>query len=104
MGMMGKENKMLQNLKHGADDLEPYRRLIEVQKQLAEMARKHEQARRECEALRERMAREVFESIRWQDKLRYRLRLRAHKILRRLPRLTARDVFRILNLKEPFSC
>jgi hypothetical protein len=100
MGMMGKQNKMSQNAKPGADDLEPYRRLIEVQKQLAEMARQHEQARRECDALRERMAREMFESIRWQDKLRYR----AHKILRRLPRITAREVLRILNHKEPSSC
>jgi len=39
-----------------AEDLEPYRRLVELQKQMIEMAQQQEQSKRKCDALREQMA------------------------------------------------
>ena len=74
-----------------ADDLEPYRRLIEIQKQLAEMAKRNEQAQRECDALREEIARELTESLRSRSGLRQRLRSSAAKLLQRLPRILAAE-------------
>jgi hypothetical protein len=41
------------------DDLEPYRLLIELQKQMIELVRQHEITRRECAALREQLLDEM---------------------------------------------
>ena len=82
------------------DDLEPYRRLIHIQKQLAEMAKQNEQTKRECDALREQMAREVVESLRSRSGLRHRLRTSAFRLLERLPRiLAAETIIRTPNRK-----
>jgi hypothetical protein len=83
--------------KPGADDLEPYRRLIEIQKQLVKMAKQNEQTRRECDALREQAARDLFESLRWKGTFRARLRRKAFRLLKRLPRMTPAEIFRVLN-------
>ena len=48
--------------KPGAENLEPYRRLVELSKQMIELAQQCEQARRECEVLREQLAREITAS------------------------------------------
>ena len=40
-------------------DLEPYRRLIELQKQMIELAQQHERTKRECTALREQLLEEM---------------------------------------------
>jgi len=45
-------------------NLEPYRRLVELQKQMIELAQQHELARRECEALRAQITNEVVGSLR----------------------------------------
>jgi hypothetical protein len=79
------------------DDLEPYRRLIQIQKQLAEMAKQNEQTKRECDALREQVAREI-ELLRSGAGLRHRLRRSAVKLLPRL--LAAETTSRTLNLKK----
>ena len=42
------------------DDLLPYRRLVELQKQMIEMAHQHEQAKRACLGLREQMGLEII--------------------------------------------
>jgi hypothetical protein len=48
-----------QKVKPVGDDLLPYRRLVELQKQMIEMANQHEHAKRACHGLRERMALEI---------------------------------------------
>jgi len=79
------------------DDLEPYRRLIRIQKQLADMAKQNEQTKRQCDALREQLEREI-ELLRTGYGLRHRLRRSAVKLLKRLPRiLAAKTTSRTLN-------
>jgi hypothetical protein len=56
------------------DDLEPYRRLVDLQKQMIELAQQHEQSRRECEALRVQMAKEIAARLREKSGLHRRLR------------------------------
>jgi hypothetical protein len=85
----------------GVDGLEPYRRLIRIQKQLAEMAKQNEQTKRQCDALREEVEREI-ESLRPGAGLRQRLRRSAVKLLKRLPRiLAAKTTARTLN-RRPY--
>ena len=79
----GREHKS--NAKQAGDELEPYRRLLEIQKQLVEMAEQHEQTKRECAALREQVAREMLEPRRWKTDMR-RLQRSAARLLRRLSR------------------
>jgi hypothetical protein len=101
--MMGK-GKKIQIPKPVDGDLELYRRLIEIQKEVAKMAKQHERSRRECDALRERVAREAIASLRGRGGMRYRLRLSTFKLFRRLPRLAATEFFRVLNYKQSSSC
>lgn len=58
---MLRDDDKLEGTNPGATGLESYRRLIELQKQMIELSQQHEQSRRECEALREVVAREVAE-------------------------------------------
>ena len=73
-----------------ADDLEPYRRLVELQKQVIALAEQNEKARQECASLRDRMAAEVIGPLPTRRSLSRRLREQAAKVWRRLPRF-ARD-------------
>lgn len=66
-----------------AEDLEPYRRLIELQKQMIELSQQHEQAKRERDTLREEVAREVADHVRARKSLRHRIQRSAVKLLRR---------------------
>jgi predicted patatin/cPLA2 family phospholipase len=54
-----KEDKM-ETIKPGADNLEPYRQLIDLQKQMIELAQQHERTKRECTTLREQMLEEMI--------------------------------------------
>jgi hypothetical protein len=47
------------NVKSPADDLEPYRRLVELQKQMIELVRQHEKTKSECAALRKQLLDEM---------------------------------------------
>jgi hypothetical protein len=47
---------MTQRTKAVGDELLPYRRLVELQKQMIEMAHQHEKSKRACHGLREQMA------------------------------------------------
>ena len=78
------------------DELEPYRQLIEIQKQLVKLSRQHEKTKRECAELRERLAREVMESRDGRKNLRQSLQRQADKVLKRLPRL-AREGLLLIN-------
>jgi len=98
------KGEKIQIRKPAGDDLEPYRRLLEIQKQLVRMSQEHEQTKRECQALRQRAAREWFEAERRKGTLRHRVRRSAFKLLKRLPRLTAAELFRMANNKQTSSC
>jgi uncharacterized protein with von Willebrand factor type A (vWA) domain len=43
-----------------AHDLEPYRRLVELQKEITELAQQNDNARRNCEQLRDHVASDVL--------------------------------------------
>jgi hypothetical protein len=62
------------NRRQVAKDLEPYRRLVELQKQMIELAQQHQQSRRECEVLRAQVAREIAARLRQKRGLNHRLR------------------------------
>jgi hypothetical protein len=65
--------------------LESYRRLIELQKQMIELSRQHEESKRECAALRDRVTREMTSRIRTRKTLRHRIQRSASTWLKRVP-------------------
>ena len=92
-------------MKKVADDLEPYRRLVELQKQMIELAQQHEQSKRRRDALHEQMVREVADRRTGRRGLRHRLQQSAAKLLKRVPGFTAgKTNFGTLNPKQPSSC
>jgi len=92
-------------MKKVADDLEPYRRLVELQKQMIELAQQHEQSKRRCDALREQMVREVTGRRPVRRGLRHRLQQSGAKFLKRVPGFAAgKTNFGALNHKQPSSC
>ena len=72
-------------------DLEPYRRLVELQKQMIQLSQHHEQSRRECEVLHVKVEREISARLRGNPTLNQRLR-------------TAVLRFSWFNRKESLSC
>ena len=48
-----------------AADREPYRRLIDLQKQMIELVQRHERTKQECTALREQLLEEMAKPRRW---------------------------------------
>ena len=97
---MARGKEMLKSGKQVADDLEPYRRLIEIQKQVMDLSKKHEATRREFDALRERVARELTEAPRPKTGVHQRLRRSVSKLLKQLSRITtAQRPVRTLNPK-----
>ena len=87
------------------DDLEPYRRLVELQKQMIELAQQHEQSKRRRDALREQMVREVVDRQPVRPGLRERLRQSAAKLRQRVPGLAAdKPDLSTLNKKQSWSC
>ena len=87
------------------DDLEPYRRLVELQKQMIELAQQHEQAKRRRDAVHEQMVREVTNRRHRRRGWRHHLQQSAAKWLQRVPGFAAEkngsDAF---NDKESLSC
>lgn len=63
-----------------AADREPYRRLIDLQKQMIELVQQHERTKRECTALRKQLLEEMARPRRWSWNL--HLETRWLKILR----------------------
>jgi hypothetical protein len=87
------------------DDLAPYRRLVELQKQMIELAEQHEQTKRRHDALREQMVREVTGQRPVRRSLRQRLQLSGSKLLKRVPGFAAgKPDLGALNPKQPSSC
>jgi hypothetical protein len=92
-------------MKKVADDLEPYRRLVELQKQMIELAQQHEQSKRRRDALREQMVREVTGRQPVRRGLRHRLQQSAAKLLKRVPGFAAgKPNLGAFNPKQPSSC
>ena len=92
-------------MKKVADDLGPYRRLVELQKQMIELAQQHEQSKRRRDALHEQMVREVADRRTGRCGLRHRLQQSAAKLLKRVPGFAAgKTNFGAFNHKQPSSC
>jgi hypothetical protein len=72
-------------MKKVGDDLAPYRRLVELQKQMIELAQQHEQSKRRRDALRDQMVREVIGQQPVRRGLRHRLQRSGVKLLKRVP-------------------
>jgi hypothetical protein len=56
---MLQDQEEIQTANPGADDREPYRRLIELQKQMIGLVQQHENTKRECAALRSQLLDEM---------------------------------------------
>ena len=87
-----------------ASSLESYRRLIELQKQMIELSRAHEETKRECAALREQVAREITKKSRSRRTLQHRIQQSAGKLLKRVPGLGLLETKGVLNNKQATSC
>ena len=72
-----------------AGDLEPYRRLVDLQKQMIELAQQHEQSKRKRDALHEQMAHEAANRRHNRHDLRHRLQRSAARFLKRLSGLAS---------------
>ena len=90
---MARGDNNLEEEKPGATGLESYRRLIELQKQMIELSQHHERSRRECDALRDVVAREVTEQLRGRRSVGKRISIAAMNLLKRSPLAMARQLF-----------
>jgi hypothetical protein len=81
---MVRDANAVQPEKSAGEDLEPYYRLIEMQKQMIDLIQQNAHAERECAALRAELARELEAMTRARRRLPDRLRLSASSLLRRL--------------------
>lgn len=86
---MARSEKQSERAEAEITDLESYRRLIELQKQMIELSQQHERARREYAALQVAVAREAIA----QQGALGRWRLAATKLLKRAPFSFARQLF-----------
>jgi hypothetical protein len=77
---MSRNGKDVQMRNRVGNNLEPYRRLVELQKQMIELSQQHEQSRRECEALRTQIANEVTLSSRDKRLLNHQLRVAVSRL------------------------
>ncbi|HUA67759.1 MAG TPA: hypothetical protein VMA13_04355 [Candidatus Saccharimonadales bacterium] len=66
---MFQDKREIQAAKAVVDNLEPYRLLIELQKQMIELVRQHEITRRECAALRAQLLDEMAQPRRRRRRL-----------------------------------
>ena len=88
-----------------AGSLESYRRLIELQKQMIELSREHEETKRECAALREQVTKEITKRSRSRRTLQHRIQQSAGKLLKRVPGLGSIELkLSALNNKQVSSC
>ena len=88
-----------------ATSLESYRRLIELQKQMIELSREHEETKRECAVLREQVAREITKKSRSRKSLPHRIQQSAGKLLKRVPGLGSIETkLAVFNNKQATSC
>jgi hypothetical protein len=81
--------------------LESYQRLVELQKQMIQLAQQNERAKQECAELRELVATEVIS----RTETRRSLRQKANKALKQSPRaaVTKSNLVSLI-IKEPSTC
>jgi len=82
---MSQDAKEDPKLDAGGHDLEPYRRLVDLQKQMIAMAQQHDDAKRKRDALHAEMARDIADRQPRRPRLRHRLRQSAAKLLKFVP-------------------
>jgi hypothetical protein len=90
---MLRDDDKLERAKPEVTGLESYRRLIELQKQMIELSQQHERSRREYDALRDVVAREVAGQARGRQSTVARWRISAGKWFKRSPLALARQLF-----------
>ena len=90
---MARSDEQLERAKPEVTGLESYRRLIELQKQMIELSQHHERSRRECDALRDVVAREIAGQARGRQNAVARWRTAADKWTKRSPLALARQLF-----------
>jgi len=90
---MFRDDEQLERAKPAVTGLESYRRLIELQKEMIELSQHHERSRRECDALRDVVAREVVEQARVRQSPMGRFRASAGKWFKHSPLALARQLF-----------
>jgi hypothetical protein len=79
--------------------------VVELQKQMIELAQQHEQSKRRRDALRDQMVREVIDRRPVRRGLRHRLQQSAAKLLKRVPGFAAgKPNLGAFNPKQPSSC
>jgi len=83
-----------------AKDLEPYRRLVELQKQMIDLAQQHDQTRRRRDALREQMTREAVDRRPGRRGLQHRLKRSAARLLKRVSEFTMEKTVPATNHKQ----
>ena len=72
--------------KTAAKDIEPYRRLVNLQKQMIELAQQHELTKRRRDSLREQITREAVDRRRDRRGLRYRFQQAGARFLKQMAR------------------
>lgn len=85
---MARSDDTLERAKPTTNGLESYRRLVELQRQMIELSQLHEQTKRERDALREEVTREVIEPMLARRRLRHWLQHSTAKYLRRFRTLS----------------
>jgi hypothetical protein len=91
---MLRDDDKLERARPEVTGLESYRRLITLQKQIFELSQQHEQAKRERDALRERVAQEVAGQMLARRSRRHRLRATLLNLLKRLGLFKSPNPFR----------
>jgi len=92
-------------IKTDGNDLEPYRRLVELQKEMIELAQQYEQTRQRRDALLEQLARDAEARQPAPHSLPQRLRRSAAKLLQRVPGLApAKPDLPSFNHNETLPC
>jgi len=91
---MLRDDDKLERAKPEVTGLESYRRLIMLQKKMIELSQQHEQAKRERDALRERVAQEVAAQMLARRSRRHRWRGNLINLLKRLGLFKSANPFR----------
>jgi uncharacterized coiled-coil DUF342 family protein len=86
---MSQNGKEKSGVKIVARDLEPYRRLVELQKQMIELSQQHDHTKRRRDDLREQMTREAAARQPVRRGLRHHLQRSAAGFLKRVSGFTA---------------
>lgn len=106
--MMARGENGLETERSANTDLEPYYRLVEMQKQMIDLIQQNAHTERECAALRDQLAREVEALARSRQSLPDRLRKSASDLFQRMlrrneqKRKDARDPFAV-GWSQPFG-